>query len=94
MAVVLQCWVVHSMRTAFCPSLAEDWLLDQYPMYLFVGIVVPSHCRIHGMFFLMMVLALLYRFRYVLFDVHLHFDGNNFLSGLHTFAIEGKNFPK
>ena len=45
LAIALHYQVLHSLRTICHSSLAEDLLVDQHPMHLFLGILVLSHCK-------------------------------------------------
>ena len=45
LAATLHCWGLHSLGTVFCPSLAEDLLLDLHLMCIFPNIAIPFH---HG----------------------------------------------
>ena len=85
LATVLYCQMLHSLGTTFHPSLADGFLPDVYLMCLFPDITVPSHCRMQWLHsFLIRFLALSYRFCYVFFHIHSHFDDVSFLSGLIT----------
>ena len=44
LATPLHCQVLNSLGITFCPSFAEDVLLDLHQMHLFPDKVVPCHC--------------------------------------------------
>ena len=47
LALAVHCWVFHSLGTACHPSLAEDLLLHQHVIHLFLGTVVLSSLECH-----------------------------------------------
>ena len=42
----LHCWVLHSLWSTLCPSLAKDLLLEWHSIHLFLHIAEISHYRI------------------------------------------------
>ena len=93
LVTVLHCQVPHSLGTAFHPLHAKGLLLDLYHTHLFSGIIVLI--IVEGLVCILLdyVLALLYRFWYMLFHFHSHFGDISFLNGSHSSAVHGKYFP-
>ena len=94
-AVVLHCWLLHSLEVAFNPSLAEDSLIDQELVCLFLSRFAPFYYKRPWLYSSWWCfLAMSYMFWYVLFHVPFTLWGCQLSQSFKTSAIEGKDFPR
>ena len=89
-----RCWYFISSEP-FHLLLAGDLLQDPHLIFLFLGIIVPFHCRKTWLFFFSnYFLALSYSFCMCCSMSICIFDDMVFLNWTHTSAVDNKNFPR